>query len=278
MKNYVNEKIIVITGAGSGFGKLTSEMAAEMGGKIICADINEESLKIVVEGIKAKGGQAEYIVTDASVKSQMDDMAKFALDTYGRIDVLINNAGIMPLAYYADHENAWEAWEKCIDINMKGVLYGTIAVYDQMIKQDQGQIINISSIYANYPVVGGAVYEATKAAVITLTGVLRQEARGVIKTSVVKPTGVPATGLGGSVVNQEAITGALGQFVGEFFESFNTLGTDEMDPGLMDVNSIKYFTLHPEAIAENIIYCINQPWGVNISDITVRASGESYML
>ena len=183
MNNYVDGKVIVITGAGSGFGKLTSEMAAEMGGKIICADINEESVKIVVEGIKSKGGQAEYTVTDASVKNQMDDMAKFAVDTFGRIDVLVNNAGTMPLAFYADHKEAWESWEKCIDINLKGVLFGTMAVYDQMIKQDQGQIINISSIYGNYPVVGGAVYEATKAAVVTLTGVLRQEARGIIKTS-----------------------------------------------------------------------------------------------
>ena len=99
--NYVQGKVVVITGAGSGFGKLTSEKLASMGGKIILADINEETVKAATDHIKSKGGIAEYIVTDISAKEQVDRMTQFALTTFGRIDVLINNAGIMPTALFA---------------------------------------------------------------------------------------------------------------------------------------------------------------------------------
>lgn len=92
-KNYVEGKVIIITGASSGFGKLTAKRAAEMGGKIVLAARSEEKLKETVAEIKAAGGEASYIVTDVAKKDDVFAMAKFAVDTYGRIDVLVNNAG-----------------------------------------------------------------------------------------------------------------------------------------------------------------------------------------
>src|SRR5699024_237107 len=99
MENYVKDKVIIITGAGSGFGKLISEMTAELGAKVVAADINKDALKSVVDDLKANGQVAEYVVTDVTKKDQVDHMAKFAVDTFGRIDVLVNNAGIMPLSF-----------------------------------------------------------------------------------------------------------------------------------------------------------------------------------
>ena len=157
-KNYVEGKVIIITGASSGFGKLTAKRAAEMGGKIVLAARSEEKLKETVAEIKAAGGEASYIVTDVAKKDDVFAMAKFAVDTYGRIDVLVNNAGTMPLAFFSEHEQALDKWEQCIDISIKGTIFGISAVYDQMIKQGQGQVINVSSIYANFPVAGAGVY------------------------------------------------------------------------------------------------------------------------
>ena len=145
-KNYVEGKVIIITGASSGFGKLTAKRAAEMGGKIVLAARSEEKLKETVAEIKAAGGEASYIVTDVAKKDDVFAMAKFAVDTYGRIDVLVNNAGTMPLAFFSEHEQALDKWEQCIDISIKGTIFGISAVYDQMIKQGQGQVINVRQL------------------------------------------------------------------------------------------------------------------------------------
>jgi NADP-dependent 3-hydroxy acid dehydrogenase YdfG len=275
MDNYIQGKIIIVTGAASGFGKLVSEKASAMGGKLVCADVNEEGVKAVVEGIKKRGYEAAYIKTDVSKKEQMDALAKFAVEEYGRIDVIVNNAGTMPLAYFSDHERAWQAWDKCIDINIKGVVYGVIAVYDQMMKQGQGHIVNISSIYSNFPVVGSAVYQASKIAVRYISESLRQEAKGKIKVSVVRPSGIPGTGLMGTIINQDATLGLMGQ---NFMEAAMTLQELPGRPDLLDKESIKLYVLEPDSLAESIIYVINQPWGVNIGDITVRSSGEPFIL
>jgi NADP-dependent 3-hydroxy acid dehydrogenase YdfG len=275
MNNYVQGKVIIVTGAGSGFGKLVSEKASAMGGKLVCADVNEEGVKAVVEGIQKKGDEAAHLKADVSKKEQMDALAEFATKKYGRIDVMVNNAGTMPLSFFADHGRAWQAWDKCIDINIKGVVYGISAVYDQMIKQGQGHIVNVSSTYSNFPVVGSGVYQASKIAVRYISESLRQEAKGKIKVSVVRPSGVPATGLLKTVINQEGLMGIMGQ---NFMEGFKTLQELPGNPELLDKESIKLYMLDPDSVAESIVYVMNQPWGINIGDIAVRASGEPFIL
>ena len=274
-KNYVEGKVIIITGASSGFGKLTAKRAAEMGGKIVLAARSEEKLKETVAEIKAAGGEASYIVTDVAKKDDVFAMAKFAVDTYGRIDVLVNNAGTMPLAFFSEHEQALDKWEQCIDISIKGTIFGISAVYDQMIKQGQGQVINVSSIYANFPVAGAGVYQVAKMGVQYLAESLRSECQGKIKVTTIKPTGFMKTNLSSSVVDQMAMLPAV---AGPLEILSNWVEEAPLRPDFHDINSMTYNDPDPQVLADNIIYAINQPWGVSIGDLTVRASGESFVI
>ena len=274
-KNYVEGKVIIITGASSGFGKLTAKRAAEMGGKIVLAARSEEKLKETVAEIKAAGGEASYIVTDVAKKDDVFAMAKFAVDTYGRIDVLVNNAGTMPLAFFSEHEQALDKWEQCIDISIKGTIFGISAVYDQMIKQGRGQVINVSSIYANFPVAGAGVYQVAKMGVQYLAESLRSECQGKIKVTTIKPTGFMKTNLSSSVVDQMAMMPAV---AGPLEILSNWVEEAPLRPDFHDINSMTYNDPDPQVLADNIIYAINQPWGVSIGDLTVRASGESFVI
>lgn len=278
MTNYVKDKSIIITGAAGGFGKLISEKAAALGAKITCADIDTDTLEANVAAIREAGGEAQAVKTDVTDAAQMRALAAAAKGAYGSIDVMINNAGIMPLALYADHEAALDKWHSCIDINFKGVLNGTVAVYDQMMAQGEGHIINLSSIYGNFPVFGAAVYGATKSAVNFLSESLRIETRGKIKVTIVKPTGVPGTGLGASIVNREGVAGIVGQNGPEYFGMVEELVAGKMDASKLDPNQMDYRVLDPVHIADQIIYVINQPKGVSIGDITIRAAGDHYIL
>jgi NADP-dependent 3-hydroxy acid dehydrogenase YdfG len=278
MENYVDEKVIVITGAAGGFGQLVGEKAAAMGARIVAADVNAQALVDVVAGINERGGSAIAIPTDVTDRKQMRSLAAAAVDEFGSLDVMINNAGTMPMAFYADHEIAAEAWDRCIDINLKGVLNGINAAHDQMIKQGRGHVINISSIVANAPVAGCAVYGATKAAVVFLSEALRVESQGKIKVTIVRPSGVPSTGLNDTVINPASGVGIMGQHASAANEKFAALQSGQYPAEWMDKDHIEYFLLDAPTLAEQIVYAINQPWGVVISDITVRASGESFIL
>ena len=147
-----------------------------------------------------------------------------AVDRWGGVDVLVNNAGVMPLAFFSDHAAAAESWDRAIDINLKGVLNGICAVYDQMIRQGRGHVVNISSIYGNAGTAGSGVYSATKAAVRVLSESLRVEAQGKIKVTVVRPTGIMGTGLAAGIVNPQALVGLTGQHTERFAERVQRLG------------------------------------------------------
>jgi NADP-dependent 3-hydroxy acid dehydrogenase YdfG len=191
---------------------------------------------------------------------------------------MLNNAGVMPLAFFSDHGVAAEACDRCIDINIKGVLHGICAVHDQMISQGQGHVINVSSIYGNFPVVGAGVYGATKAAVNFLSESLRMESQGRIKVTTIKPTGVPATGLGASVVNREAVIGILGANMSAYAQQSEALAAGQLPESQLDPECIEYFALEPDLLADQIVYAMNQPLGVSISELTVRASGDVFIL
>jgi NADP-dependent 3-hydroxy acid dehydrogenase YdfG len=274
---YVKEKVIIVTGAASGFGKLISEKCAAGGAKVVGVDVSVEGLNEVFEGIRAAGFEGTAHVADVTDMAQVQAAGQHAVDTYGRIDVIVNNAGVMPLAFFADHERAWEKWHKAIDINIKGVVNGISAVYDTMIKQGRGQVINISSIYGNAGTEGSGVYSATKAAVDVISDSLRVETQGRIKVTTVKPTGVLGTNLAGGVVNEAAVIGLVGQKGAQFLENAGNLQTGALRPEQTDVDSVEYWLITPDDLANAVVHVIDQPWGINISDVTIRASGENYV-
>lgn len=276
--SHLNGKVIVITGAGGGFGRLVAEKSAARGAKIVGADINSDALSETQSRIESAGGDVRTQVTDVSDLGQMKALAAAALESFGKIDIWINNAGIMPLAFFSDHEQAVEAWTRCIDINIKGVMNGIIAAHDPMIAAGRGHVVNLSSIYSNFPVVGAAVYGASKAAVNFLSESLRVETQGKIKVTIVRPTGVPATGLASAVVNPAAVVGILGQNTAAYGQQMAAFATGDLPAELNDSDSVEYFSLAPEHLADQIVYAIDQPWGVSIGDITVRASGDGYIL
>lgn len=274
-KNYVEGKVVIITGASSGFGLLTAKRIAEWGGKVVLAARNEDKLKEVVSNIREAGGEASYVVADVSKRDDVFRMAQSAMDIYGQIDVLVNNAGTMPLAFFSDHEKALDKWEQCLDISIKGTLYGICAVYDQMIKQGSGHVINVSSIYANFPLAGAGVYQVAKIGVQYLADSLRSECQGKIKVTTIKPTGFMRTNLSGSVIDQMAImpamtmpTEALVKWIEE----------QPLRPDFHDINSMSYNDPDPQILADNILYAINQPLGVDVGDITVRCSNDMFII
>jgi NADP-dependent 3-hydroxy acid dehydrogenase YdfG len=278
MSDYIGGKVIVVTGAGGGFGRLISLKAASLGARLVCADIDADAVNATVQDIESAQGQAFGRQTDVTDAAQIAAVAQAAVERFGRIDVMINNAGVMPLAFYADHSAAAQLWHRCIDINIKGVLNGIMAVHDQMIAQGQGHIVNISSIYGNFPVAGAGVYGATKAAVNFLSESLRVESQGKIKVTVIKPTGVPATRLGGGIVNPAAIVGILGQNAPSYLATMRALISGGLTADQADPENIAYAALSPDYIADQVIHAINQPWGVSLGDVTIRASGDGYIL
>lgn len=277
MSKYLADKVIVVTGAGSGFGQLIAQKCAAGGAKVVGIDVNGESLEKTFEDIRAAGMEGVAQVADVTDLPQVKAAVKHAIDTYGTIDVLVNNAGVMPLAYFADHERAWEKWHKAIDINIKGVLNGIAAVYDQMIAQGRGHVVNISSIYGNAGVEGAGVYSATKAAVTALSDSLRVEAAGKIKVTTIKPTGVLGTNLASTVVNEMAIMGLVGGKAGPFMENLMNFQSGGLRPEQTDIDSVQYWLITPDDLVDAVVHVIDQPWGISLSDVTVRASGENYV-
>ena len=273
----IAEKVVIITGAGSGFGRLVSHALLEQGAKVVAVDIDSEGLAETASHTPHSENLATE-VCDVTDLTQLQQVAQTTVERYQAIDVMVNNAGTMPLAFFRDHADAKAAWSKCIDINFKGVLNGITAVHDQMLAQGRGHVINLSSIYGNFPVAGAGVYGATKAAVNFLSESLRVESQGKIKVTTIKPTGVPGTKLGSGIINPDAITGILGQNTEAYLGQLQGLQEGTNEPGLTDPHNPQYAALDPTYIAEAIVHAIAQPWGVSVADITVRATGDGYVL
>jgi NADP-dependent 3-hydroxy acid dehydrogenase YdfG len=139
-------------------------------------------------------------------------------------------------------------------------------------------VVNISSIYGNQGTAGSGVYSATKAAVRVLSESLRVEAQGKIKVTVVRPTGVGGTGLADGIVNRDALIGLTGQHTARFAERVERAVGGALRPEETDVDDVRYWAITPDDLVRQVVYAIDQPWGVTIGDITVRATGEDYVI
>ena len=276
--NHIAGRVVVITGAGGGFGRSLARLAAGRGGIVVASDVDLDAAQATVDLIEQAGGDAVAVAADVAKRDDMVAVIRTAVDCYGAVDVIVNNAGVMPLAFFADHHQAWTAWDRAIDINIKGVLNGICASYDQMIRQGRGHVVNISSIYGNQATAGSGVYSATKAAVRILSDALRVESQGRIKVTVVRPTGVLGTQLGASVVNPEAIIGLTGMNTAEFGDRVARLMIGDTRAEETDIDGVGYWAIGPDELAAQILYAIDQPWGVTIADLTVRATGENFVI
>jgi NADP-dependent 3-hydroxy acid dehydrogenase YdfG len=276
MTNYVEGKVIAITGAGSqkGFGKLTAEMVAKMGAKVVVLDIDQEGLDQTIKGIAAGGGEIVGMRGDAGNSQDVKALVDLAVKTYGRLDVFVANAGTMPHAPFSAAEKALPAWEKCIDINLKGPLYAISHSYPQFQKQGRGQMVFLSSLMAYGAFQGSSVYSATKVGVRYLANSFRQEAIGKVKVSVIYPTGVSGTNLNSTIVQQEGGGGAFGINRPELLNRAKMMMEGTVPAEARDRDDIRLWDVEPSDIAHNIVYCINQPWGVSIGEIVVRSSND----
>ncbi|MEH2088612.1 SDR family oxidoreductase [Nostoc sp.] len=236
----IQNKVVIITGASSGLGEATAKRLAASGAKLMLAARREDRLKELVGAIAKSGGTATYQVTDVADRAQVEALAKETLSTYGRIDVLINNAGLMPLSPL--DQVKVEEWDRMIDVNIKGVLYGIAAVLPTMRQQKSGHVINLSSVAGHKVFAGSAVYCATKYAVRAISEGLRLESNGEIRSTNISP-GAVATELTTTITDKDTAAG---------------------------INQLYAIAIDADAIARAIAYAIEQPDDVDVNEIIIR--------
>ncbi|MEZ5443261.1 MAG: SDR family oxidoreductase, partial [Lysobacterales bacterium] len=189
MSDNIRGKVIVITGASSGMGEATARGLAAKGAKVVLGARRADRLAQIVSDITAQGWEAIAVPTDVTQRADLQKLVDTAISTYGRIDVLFNNAGLMPLSPLESLRI--DEWDQMIDVNMKGTLYGIAAALPKMKAQKAGQIINVSSVYGHKVVATGAVYCATKYAVRAISEALRQEVKDYnIRVTTISPGAV----------------------------------------------------------------------------------------
>jgi len=243
----IQDKVIVITGGSSGIGYSTAKALAKKGAKIVAGARRLDRLETLKKEITDDGGEIIICETDVTKKSDCDNLVKQAIDKYGTVDVLINNAGLMPLSFVKSLKI--DEWDRMIDVNIKGVLYCTAAVVPTMVEKKSGHIVNISSVAGRVVFPAGSVYCATKHAVTAFSEGLRQElsVRKNIRITSIEP-GVVQTELTNTITEK-----ALEAFVEKH---------KEMEG------------LKAEDISNAIIFAIDAPNHVNVNEILVRPTAQ----
>jgi len=235
-------KIVLITGASSGIGEATARVLADAGMTVVLGARRTDRLDRLAAEITAAGGTARVSKLDVTDRADVAAFAKEAIDTFGRVDVLINNAGIMPLSPMAALKV--DEWEQMVDVNIKGVLWGIAAVLPTMNEQGSGHIVNIASIGGLQVSPTAAVYCATKFAVRAISDGLRQENDRIRVTSVCP--GVVESELANSISDETA---------------------------RREMASFRAVALKPEAIGRAILHAITQPADVDTTEIVIRPVG-----
>ncbi len=198
----IQDTVIVITGASSGLGEASARLLSGKGATVVLGARRQGRIQALMSELTAAGGKALAAMTDVTQREQVQNLVDAAVETYGRIDVTINNAGLMPQALLERLEIT--DWDRMIDVNIKGVLYGIAAALPHMQRQRAGHFINVSFVAGHRVGPGFAVYAATKHAVRTLSEGLRQEVKPYnIRTTVISP-GAVATELPNSVRDPDA--------------------------------------------------------------------------
>ena len=242
MNDNITGKVVVITGASSGMGEATARDLAARGAKIVLGARRADRLDTIVQDITEAGGQATAVTTDVTRLEDVQKLVDTANETYGRVDVIFNNAGLMPLSPLESLRI--NEWDRMIDVNMKGALYGIAAALPYMKEQKSGHVINVSSVYGHKVVATGAVYCATKHAVRAISEGLRQE---------VKDYNIRVTTISPGAVRTEL--------------------TDRItEPGLADSvrDLVAQIGVPASTMASMVAFVISQPDDVDVNEILFR--------
>ncbi|ASA19777.1 SDR family oxidoreductase [Paenibacillus donghaensis] len=239
----IQDKVVIITGASSGIGEATAKELASKGAKLVLAARREDRLQKLQAESEKSGGKAVYKVTDVTSREQMEELAAYALEKFEKIDVLVNNAGIMPQAFM--FKKMVDEWDQMIDVNIKGVLYAIAAVLPSMRERKSGHIINLSSVAGHNIYPGGTVYCGTKFAVKAISEGLRQE-------EAISGTNIRVTNVSPGAVSSELV---------------ETTSDAETKAGL---NEFYKVAIEADSIARAIAFAVEQPSDVGINEMIIR--------
>lgn len=242
----IKDKVIIISGASSGIGEATTCRLAKEGAKLVIGARREDRLKELADSLP--DAEISYQVADVTKPEDMESLAKLALDKYGRIDVIYNNAGVMPTANLSEIHR--DEWKLMLDINIMGVLNGIAAVLPTMKQQKSGHIITTDSVAGHVVYPGSAVYCGTKFAVRAIMEGLRQEEReNNIRSTIISP----------GLVNTEL---------------YKTIRDPQVGETLRKASEIPGIGLTPEQIADAVAYAISTPDTVAVSEIIIRPTNQ----
>ncbi len=242
----IKDKIIAITGAGRGIGRSTALHLASRGACVVLGARSEIELADVANAIVSAGGKAVYSVTDVTKRSDLDMLVDRACETFGRLDAIVNNAGIGPISRF--DALRVEDWDAMIDVNLRGTLYGIAAALPVFARQGQGHVINVLSTAGLRIVPTMGVYAATKNALRTATEALRQEAGPNMRVTEVSPGFIDTT-FSDSSITDETVRAAINK-------------------------RKEQVAISPDAIARAIAFAIEQPGDVEIGSIVVRPTAQ----
>ena len=247
MSNNISGKVVIITGASSGLGEATARHLAEKGARVVLAARRKDKLDALVAELVHAGGPAVAYQTDVTSQDDVKALIQGAIDTFGRLDVLVNNAGLMAIAPLS--EGRVDEWDRMIDINIKGLLYGVAAALPVFQQQNSGHFINIASV-AGLKVFspGGTVYSGTKFAVRAISEGLRHEVGGRIRTTTIEPGAVDSELKFGSSHQ------ASRDFVVDFYQQ----------------------AIPADSVARAIAFAIEQPADVDINEIVLRPTVQDF--
>jgi NADP-dependent 3-hydroxy acid dehydrogenase YdfG len=248
MNNNIEGKVVVITGASSGLGEATARALSAQGARVALGARRQDRIQSLADELTGRDGKAIAVAMDATAREQVKKLVDAAVQAYGRVDVMINNAGLMPQAPLERLEI--DEWDRMIDVNIKGVLYGIAAALPYMKQQKAGHFINVSSVAGHKVTPAGAVYSATKHAVRAISEGLRQEVKPYnIRTTVISP-GAVATELPDSVIDPD--TAAR---VREFYAAA---------------------AIPADSFARSVVFAISQPDDMDVNEILFRPTRQEY--
>jgi NADP-dependent 3-hydroxy acid dehydrogenase YdfG len=246
MSENIEGKIVIITGASSGLGEATARRLANEGATVVLAARRGDRIQALADELNGNGGRAKAVTTDVIEADQVKRLVDATVDEFGRVDVILNNAGLMPLAPLERLKE--DEWQQMIDVNLKGTLNGVAAALPHMKSQKAGQIINVSSVYGHKVAPGAAVYCATKFAVRALSEGLRQEVKPYnIRTTVISPGAVATELL--DHIGEKDIQEEVQEFVSEI-------------------------AVPADTFARMVSFAISQPQDVDVSEIVFRPTAQ----